>query len=159
MAIGCKSSVKRCGKASRQEIIATAQIPPTNSPFTLPSKHVPTASPTAHAISIHGPGSPIDPTFRVKRKSLYAHEAFAAASIGAARPVAASARVGGYAAQTARANPGSTCLECGGELRLVGEDVSEILEMITVRLKVIEIARPKKLHCCYERMVQVSAPS
>jgi len=41
-------------------------------------------------------------------------------------------------------DPGSTCPECGGELRLVGEDVSEILEMITAKLQVIEVARPKK---------------
>jgi transposase len=39
---------------------------------------------------------------------------------------------------------GSTCPDCGGDLRLVGEDVSEILEMITAKLKVIEVARPKK---------------
>ena len=39
---------------------------------------------------------------------------------------------------------GSTCPDCGGNLRLVGEDVSEILEMITAKLKVIEVACPKK---------------
>jgi len=56
-------------------------------------------------------------------------------------------------------DPGSACPECGGELRLVGEDVSEILEMITARLKVIEIARPKKSCRCCEKMVQAPAPS
>ena len=56
-------------------------------------------------------------------------------------------------------DPGSTCPDCGGELRLVGEDVSEIIEMITAKLKVIEVARPKKSCRCCEKMVQVPAPS
>jgi transposase len=56
-------------------------------------------------------------------------------------------------------DPGSTCPECGGELRLVGEDMSEILEMITAKLQVIEVARPKKSCRCCEKMVQVPAPS
>ncbi|ETI64613.1 transposase IS66 [Sphingobium sp. C100] len=56
-------------------------------------------------------------------------------------------------------DPGSACPDCGGELRLVGEDVSEILEMITAKLKVIEVARPKKSCRCCEKMVQVPAPS
>jgi len=56
-------------------------------------------------------------------------------------------------------DPGSTCPECGGELRFVGEDVSEILEMITAKLQVIEVARPKKSCRCCEKMVQVPAPS
>ena len=41
-------------------------------------------------------------------------------------------------------DPGETCPDCGGKLRVVGEDVSELLEMITARLKVIKIARGKK---------------
>lgn len=56
-------------------------------------------------------------------------------------------------------DPGNTCPDCGGDLRLVGEDVSEIIEMITAKLKVIEIARPKKSCRCCEKMVQVPAPS
>jgi len=56
-------------------------------------------------------------------------------------------------------DPGSTCSDCGGALRVVGEDVSEILEMITAKLKVIEIARPKKSCRCCEKIVQVPAPS
>lgn len=56
-------------------------------------------------------------------------------------------------------DPGSTCPDCGGDLRLVGEDVSEIIEMITAKLKVIEVARPKKSCRCCEKMVQVPAPS
>ncbi len=56
-------------------------------------------------------------------------------------------------------DPGSTCPECGGELRLVGEDVSEILEMITAKLQIIEVARPKKSCRCFEKMIQAPAPS
>jgi len=56
-------------------------------------------------------------------------------------------------------DPGSTCPDCGGDLRLVGEDVSEIIEMITAKLKVIEVARPKKSCRCCEKMVQAPAPS
>ena len=41
-------------------------------------------------------------------------------------------------------DPGESCPDCGGALRLVGEDVSQILDMITARLKLIEVARPKK---------------
>ena len=41
-------------------------------------------------------------------------------------------------------DPGEDCPHCGGTLRLVGEDVSEILELIAARLKVIETARLKK---------------
>ncbi|MDZ4367049.1 MAG: IS66 family transposase [Afipia sp.] len=56
-------------------------------------------------------------------------------------------------------DPGNTCPDCGGNLRLVGEDVSEILEMITAKLKVIDVARPKKSCRCCEKMVQAPAPS
>jgi transposase len=56
-------------------------------------------------------------------------------------------------------DPGTACPDCGGELRLVGEDVSEMLDMIVAQLKVIEIARPKKSCRCCEKMVQVPAPS
>ncbi len=34
-------------------------------------------------------------------------------------------------------DPGEDCPDCGGALRLLGEDVSEILELITAKLKVI----------------------
>lgn len=56
-------------------------------------------------------------------------------------------------------DPGHCCPACGGELRFVGEDVSEILDMIAATMKVIEIARPKKSCRCCEKMVQVPAPS
>ena len=56
-------------------------------------------------------------------------------------------------------DPGTCCPDCGGDLRLVGEDVSEILDMIAARMKVVEIARLKKSCRRCEKMVQVPAPS
>ena len=56
-------------------------------------------------------------------------------------------------------DPGEACPDCGGALRLVGEDVSEILELITAKLKVIETARPKKSCRRCEKITQVPAPS
>jgi len=56
-------------------------------------------------------------------------------------------------------DPGSACPDCGGTLRVVGEDVSEMLDLIAARLKVIEIARVKKSCRACERMVQAPAPS
>ena len=56
-------------------------------------------------------------------------------------------------------DPGSCCPDCGGDLRIVGEDVSELLDMITAQLKVVEIARIKKSCRRCEKMVQVPAPS
>ena len=56
-------------------------------------------------------------------------------------------------------DPGTHCSVCGGELRRVGEDVSEILDMIAAQMKVIEIARLKKSCRCCEKMVQLPAPS
>lgn len=69
-------------------------------------------------------------------------------------------------------DPGERCPDCGGVLRLVGEDVAEILDFIAAKLKVVEVHRPKKscarrddcpldshptLLAC-ERMVQTPAP-
>ncbi len=56
-------------------------------------------------------------------------------------------------------DPGDTCPACGGPLRLVGEDVAEILDFIAAKLKVVETARLKKScrHC--ETMVQPAAPT
>ena len=55
--------------------------------------------------------------------------------------------------------PGEACPDCGGDLRIVGEDVSELVELIAAKLKVIEIARPKASCRRCERMVQAPAPS
>lgn len=56
-------------------------------------------------------------------------------------------------------DPGSCCPDCGGELRCVGEDVSEIVDMVFAQLKVIETTRLKKSCRRCEKMVQVPAPS
>jgi len=48
-------------------------------------------------------------------------------------------------------DPGTCCPDCGGDLRVVGEDVSELLDMIAARIK-------KSCRRC-ERMVQEPAPS
>ena len=56
-------------------------------------------------------------------------------------------------------DPGEHCPECGGSLRLIGEDVSEILEFIAAKLKVVETARPKKSCRCCETVVQAPAPT
>ena len=56
-------------------------------------------------------------------------------------------------------DPGDDCPECGGTLRLIGEDVSEILELISAKLKVIETARLKKSCRRCEKITQLSAPS
>lgn len=56
-------------------------------------------------------------------------------------------------------DPGTCCPDCGGDLRVVGEDVSDILDMIAAQLKVIQIARLKKSCRRCEKMVQLPAPS
>lgn len=56
-------------------------------------------------------------------------------------------------------DPGSCCPDCGGDLRVVGEDVSEMLDLIAAQMKVVQIARLKKSCRRCERMVQMPAPS
>lgn len=56
-------------------------------------------------------------------------------------------------------DPGDSCPECGGDLRVLGEDVSELIDMIAAQLKVIEIARIKKSCRRCEKIVQEPAPS
>jgi transposase len=56
-------------------------------------------------------------------------------------------------------DPGESCPECGGPLRLIGEDVSEILDFIEAKLKLQEIARLKKSCRRCETIVQPPAPS
>jgi transposase len=51
------------------------------------------------------------------------------------------------------------CPDCGGELKPLGEDVSEILEYVPARFKVIRQVRPKLACACCERIVQAQAPS
>ena len=56
-------------------------------------------------------------------------------------------------------DPGDSCPDCGGDLRVLGEDVSEMIDMIAAQLKVIEIARIKKSCRRCEKIVQEPAPS
>ena len=56
-------------------------------------------------------------------------------------------------------DPGDHCPDCGGPLRLLGEDLSEVLEFVAAKLKVIETSRPKKSCRLCERIVQEPAPS
>jgi transposase len=51
------------------------------------------------------------------------------------------------------------CPDCGGKLKLLGEDVSEILEYVPARFQVIRQVRPKLACACCERIVQAEAPS
>jgi len=51
------------------------------------------------------------------------------------------------------------CPDCGGELKPLGEDVSEILEYVPERFKVIRQVRPKLACAGCERIVQAAAPS
>jgi transposase len=50
------------------------------------------------------------------------------------------------------------CVECGGRLRPLGEDVSEVLEYVPARFKVIRQVRPKLSCASCERIVQAPAP-
>ena len=53
----------------------------------------------------------------------------------------------------------ASCPECGGTLRRLGEDVSEVLEFVPARFKVIRIVRPKLSCADCEQIVQAPAPS
>ncbi len=52
-----------------------------------------------------------------------------------------------------------TCPDCGGSLRPLGEDVSEMLEYVPAHFEVIRIVRPKLSCPACERIVQEPAPS
>lgn len=56
-------------------------------------------------------------------------------------------------------DPGTCCTDCDGDLRVVGEDVRELLDMIAAQMKVIQIVRIKKSCRRCERIVQEPAPS
>jgi len=51
------------------------------------------------------------------------------------------------------------CPDCGGRLRRLGEDVSEMLEYVPARFKVIRQVRPKLSCTGCERIVQAPAPT
>ncbi len=52
-----------------------------------------------------------------------------------------------------------TCPECGGTLRVLGEDVSEVLEYVPEHWKVLKHVRPKYSCSDCQRIVQAHAPS
>lgn len=56
-------------------------------------------------------------------------------------------------------DPGETCPDCGGDLRLLGEDINELLDYVSARLKVLQIARIKKSCRVCEKITQPPAPS
>jgi transposase len=53
----------------------------------------------------------------------------------------------------------TACPDCGGALRLLGEDVCETLEYIPARFKVIRTVRPKLSCGCCARILQEPAPN
>jgi transposase len=53
----------------------------------------------------------------------------------------------------------TVCPECGGALRQLGEDVSEILEFVPAQFKVIRQVRPKLACTACDTIVQAPAPS
>jgi len=52
-----------------------------------------------------------------------------------------------------------SCPDCGGALKPLGEDVSEVLDYVQVRFKVIRQVRPKLACAGCDRIVQAEAPS
>jgi transposase len=62
--------------------------------------------------------------------------------------------------ETHKHSPAETvCPDCGGTLRSLGEDVSEMLEYVPARFKVIRHVRPKLSCAICERIVQAPAPT
>jgi transposase len=55
--------------------------------------------------------------------------------------------------------PPSPCPDCGGTQRLLGEDVSEMLELVPAKFRVIRHVRPKLSCGRCSRVVQAPAPS
>jgi len=53
----------------------------------------------------------------------------------------------------------AVCPDCGGVLRQLGEDISEMLEYVPARFKVIRHVRPKLSCAACDRIVQAPAPS
>ena len=52
----------------------------------------------------------------------------------------------------------SDCPQCGGSLNAIGEDVSEVLEYIPARFKVVQQVRPKFSCSCCQTLHQAPAP-
>ena len=56
-------------------------------------------------------------------------------------------------------DPGEACPSCGGRLELVGEDLSQILEYVAAKLKVVETRSLKKVCRSCNTIHQETAPS
>lgn len=57
-----------------------------------------------------------------------------------------------------RIEPAQSCPDCQGALKHVGEDVSEILDVVPASYRVLKIVRPKYNCPCCQTMVQSEAP-
>ncbi|MCP5080764.1 MAG: IS66 family transposase [Alphaproteobacteria bacterium] len=55
--------------------------------------------------------------------------------------------------------PGDNCAECGGELKTLGEDITEELEYVPGRFVVNKIIRPRMACSCCEAVLQAPLPS
>ena len=55
--------------------------------------------------------------------------------------------------------PACACPDCGTTMRKIGQDVSEVLDYVPERFRVIQHVRPKLACPACERIVQVAAPS
>jgi transposase len=51
------------------------------------------------------------------------------------------------------------CVQCGGKMKLLGEDISEQLEYVPASFRVIRHVRPKFACSCCEHIAQATAPS
>ena len=56
-------------------------------------------------------------------------------------------------------SPGEECSKCGGDLKKLGEDVTEELEYVPGRFIVNRIIRPRMACCCCEAVLQAPMPS
>ncbi len=53
----------------------------------------------------------------------------------------------------------AACPDCGGDWKILGEDISEILEYIPSSYRVVRHVRPRMTCSCCDRMAQAPAPS
>ena len=53
----------------------------------------------------------------------------------------------------------AACPDCGGDWKVLGEDISEILEYIPASYRVVRHVRPRMTCSCCDRMAQAPAPS
>ncbi len=51
-----------------------------------------------------------------------------------------------------------SCPDCAGELKHIGDDVSEVLDVVPVSYRVIKIVRPKYSCACCHTLIQGEAP-